>query len=612
MQQGVLNHGVEVAEYLREIGCNQALLARLLRRCIPLFCQEVDKRAGPLVGQLLGLGLTGAEAARCFERCPMTGAVSHGFGPTILALEDLLEAGSVTGLDGRRLLADLLIGQPTAAALLTLRPDELRQRADGLLDLGLSMAELVAAVHKDALLLTVDPEELHEQAAVLHEELGADRDVFASMLLLEPSAVVEGCAHDLQKRVTRLVEELGQQGALETVMDMPTLLTVAWIGSRDPTAMSLSAEGQEDLFPAASGPELIRAHQKDELYQQQLTDACHDAVRRVLGPRAALRWAAETRLLSELLYLSLTTGAGRQTLGEEYCDILQVAGAAGAPPGTARRGLLVLLQALGPYLADRLAAPAEEDDGLAAWRQAQAAAAAGRQQDSAPPSPLQRLAAGVQRLREAVAAAAAPAAAHLPAAGAFLRDYGPTLLRIHLVLFYLYGCYYQPAKRAAGVRYLFLGRALEGRPSYRALGVLLLGQLGISGLLWLLRRHGSLPALLAGARGGAAAAEAYGWPGRGAALLGEDGKPLREGSAAEASSVPAAATAAAVGDVPGTRRCPLCLSVRACPTATPCGHVFCWQCICDWASQRADKPECPLCRAEFAPCQLTVVRHADF
>lgn len=44
---------------------------------------------------------------------------------------------------------------------------------------------------------------------MLREELGADRDVFASMLLLEPSAVVEGCAHDLQKRVTRLVEVRG-------------------------------------------------------------------------------------------------------------------------------------------------------------------------------------------------------------------------------------------------------------------------------------------------------------------------------------------------------------------------------------------------------------------
>lgn len=66
----------------------------------------------------------------------MAGAVAHGFGPTVLALAELLERGSVTGMDGRRLLADLLIGQPTAAALLTLTPEELRTRADGLLALG--------------------------------------------------------------------------------------------------------------------------------------------------------------------------------------------------------------------------------------------------------------------------------------------------------------------------------------------------------------------------------------------------------------------------------------------------------------------------------------------
>ena len=35
----------------------------------------------------------------------------------------------------------------------------------------------------------------------------------------------------------------------------------------------------------------------------------------------------ETRLAAELLYHGLTTGAGVQTLGEEYCDILQVTGA---------------------------------------------------------------------------------------------------------------------------------------------------------------------------------------------------------------------------------------------------------------------------------------------
>lgn len=34
----------------------------------------------------------------------------------------------------------------------------------------------------------------------------------------------------------------------------------------------------------------------------------------------------ETELLAELMYHGLTTGAGVQTLGEEYCDILQASG----------------------------------------------------------------------------------------------------------------------------------------------------------------------------------------------------------------------------------------------------------------------------------------------
>ena len=34
----------------------------------------------------------------------------------------------------------------------------------------------------------------------------------------------------------------------------------------------------------------------------------------------------ETRLMAETLYFGLTTGTGLSTLGEEYCDILQVAG----------------------------------------------------------------------------------------------------------------------------------------------------------------------------------------------------------------------------------------------------------------------------------------------
>ena len=89
---------------------------------------------------------------------------------------------------------------------------------------------------------------------------------------------------------------------------------------------------------------------QDDLYLHYLTDACHDAVRRLLGPRKALLWNRycnttawccvtfcnlsfppllyhrETAAVAQILYFGLTTGAGVQTLGEEYCDILQVSG----------------------------------------------------------------------------------------------------------------------------------------------------------------------------------------------------------------------------------------------------------------------------------------------
>ncbi|KDD73393.1 hypothetical protein H632_c2224p0, partial [Helicosporidium sp. ATCC 50920] len=144
--------------------------------------------------------------------------------------------------------------------------------------------------------------------------------------------------------------------------DLPTL------GGADATALP--------LLPRAEAASIIRAEQKDEIYIQQLNEACQDAVRHVLGPRRSVQWSREIQTLSQLLYYSLTTGSGLQTLGEEYCEILQASGSVDASPGTVRRCVLAFLQSVGPYVADRTLAPApipnESQQWLAQARQLQA------------------------------------------------------------------------------------------------------------------------------------------------------------------------------------------------------------------------------------------------
>ena len=48
--------------------------------------------------------------------------------------------------------------------------------------------------------------------------------------------------------------------------------------------------------------------------------------------------------------------------------------------------------------------------------------------------------------------------------------------------------------------------------------------------------------------------------------------------------------------------CSICMSDIRAPTATVCGHIFCWECITEWTSE--DGNPCPTCRTTSLPQDL--------
>lgn len=370
------------------------------------------------------------------------------------------------------------------------------------------------------------------------------------------------------------------------------------MGSADSMSPSASSDSKSSshrdrptshFYPWATSPDIIRAHEKDAYITGTLSTQAQSIIRTLRGARFAHAHTDAIKNLTELLYLSLTTLVGNRTLGEEYCDVVQLEEDTLRLPSLARRVGYVLSSILIPWALQRI---------LPAFRRRLRAklerSVARRQAKSVFFSKEEQL----KKRQNVVLKIQSYILEHLDS----MTSLSP-IFAVNLAAFYFTGAYYHIAKRLWGLRYVFSRRIGESeeRIGYEVLGVLMVLQIVVQGVV-----HGK--EVIESMHEDIETKDKQAFGTESQALKSVYNPPSIPSLPADTPRYDLSSDAGtALNWIPAgqQRKCTLCLDPFKDPSVSTCGHVFCWTCIRDWVRE---KPECPLCRQEALGSKILPLR----